>query len=83
MNRNNLFRKSLLSTAVVAVLHTYFMGASAAACPSAAGGEVVVEAGVSCDSITISNENLANYVEVKGTVESDVINTAELDYLQV
>ncbi|WP_066017374.1 autotransporter outer membrane beta-barrel domain-containing protein [Endozoicomonas atrinae] len=83
MNRNDLFRKSLLSTAVVAVLHAYSMGAAAAPCPAPVDGGITISSGETCDSITISDSNLANDVSIKGTVTGDVINTADLNYLQI
>ncbi|WP_419833838.1 autotransporter domain-containing protein [Endozoicomonas atrinae] len=83
MNRNELFRKSLLSTAVVAILHTYSMGAAAAPCPDPVDGGITISSGETCDTITISDDNLANVITVGGTVDGDIINTTGLEFFKV
>ena len=83
MNRNELFRKSLLSTAVVAILHTYSMGAAAAPCPDPVDGGITISSDETCDTITISDDNLANVITVGGTVDGDIINTTGLEFFKV
>ncbi|OQX33391.1 MAG: hypothetical protein B0D91_14475 [Oceanospirillales bacterium LUC14_002_19_P2] len=57
MNRNTLFRQSLLSTAIVAVLQTSTAVANAEPCGHIHNGALFIAAEESCDSVTITAEN--------------------------
>ncbi len=85
MKRTDLFRKSLLSTAVLAVLHTYSMGAAATCTPENVDGvnKIIVDDGTSCGDISITTPDNVNHIEVEGIVTGDITNTSDLSFLKI
>ncbi|GFS16510.1 outer membrane protein B, partial [Elysia marginata] len=76
MNRNTLFRKSLLSTAIVAVMQGYTPVVSAAPCENIEDGTLYIAAEETCDAVTSTAENPIENVIVEGVINGDVINDA-------
>ena len=83
MNRNTLFRQSLLSTAIVAVLQGYTPVVSAAPCENIEDDTLYVAAEETCDAVTSTAENPMASVVVKGVINGDVINEADQDHFAI